>query len=254
MIGTLHDLTFLVFSINRRIPVAPLPERELPYLDLTFCLEGEMHYYYNHEHLILHAGDAILLPPGSIRQRLESNAPASYSSFNVQFPADTEFVVTGLIPKAVRSNTMQYLETFQKDFSSVSNYSREKYTLTFLYIYYQLIEMVRDTENLHVQAIKQYIMDHMHSEIFLDDIAKEVHLAPHYCCTLFKKNTGMTIMQYLIFQRIDYAKRLIITKDWSLSKIAENSGFSDYYHFSRTFHKIVGISAVSYRKQNRMKF
>ena len=224
MIPVLNDLTFLRFNINKKITVAPLPERELPYLDLTFCMEGELHYYFNHKHLILHAGDAILFPPGSIRQRLGTDKPTSYTSFNVQFPDDTEFLVTGLIPKAIRSNTLQYLETFQKDFSSVSTYSKEKCTLTFLYIYLQIIEKVRDTENPHVQAIKQYVVDHLHSEILLESIAKKVHLAPHYCCTLFKKCTGMTIMQYVISQRIDYAKRLIIATDWSLSNIAAQSG------------------------------
>ncbi len=254
MIPVYTDLTFLLFNMRKRDVVFSIPERPIPYLELTYCFEGELQYYYNKEHLILRAGDAILIPPGSLRQRLETHVPTYYSSFNVQFPKEVSFPMSGRIPKAIHSNTLQYLETFRKDFSSVSGYSKEKCALTFSYLLYQLLENVNDTENPHVQEMKQYIMDNLHYEITLDDIASAVHLAPHYCCSLFKKHTDMTITQFITMQRIDLAKRLIITKDIPLAKIASTCGFSDYYYFSRTFHKITGSSAASYRKQSRIKF
>lgn len=253
MIPVYQDLTFLLITIRKRDVVFAIPENYLPYLELTYCFEGELQYYYNHEHLILKAGDAILLPPGGLRQRLETHVPSLYASFNVQLPRDMEIPISGLIHNAVRSNTLQQLETFQKDFSTISGYSKEKCTLTFSYLLYQLLEMVDNTENPHVHAIKQYIMDNFYGDISLEKIADAIHLAPQYCCTLFKKHTGMSIIQYVQYQRIEYAKKLIITKDYPLTEIAQSSGFQDYYYFSRVFKKQTGMSAKTYYKQMRIK-
>ena len=55
-------------------------------------------------------------------------------------------------------------------------------------------------------------------------------------------------MQYLAEQRIDLAKRLILTQQEELHKISELCGFSDYNHFSHTFKKISGMSPMFYRK------
>jgi len=251
---TIHQKpVFLLYTQKKKDFVTSIPENILPYLELTYCFFGEMQYYCDGEHIVLHDGDAIVVPQGSVRQRLETHTPTYYASFNVQFPAGTSFPIKGLVPKAVRHDTQSFLEAFRKDYSSVSAYHNEKCALIFSYLFFRLAESLRDTENPHVQAIKQYIMDHISYEILLEDIAEAVHLAPHYCCTLFKKHTGMTIMQYVVFQRIDYAKRLIITKDWPLSRIACSSGFPDYYYFSRTFKKLEGITAAAYRKQSRMK-
>lgn len=254
MLPVFTDLTFLLFTLRKRNTVFAIPDRPIPYVELTYCFEGELQYYYNNEHIILHSGDAVLIPQGALRQRLETHTPTYYSSFNVQFPTDMQLPVSGLIHKAVRSNTMHFLEAFQKDYISVSNYNKEKCSLIFSYLLYQLLEVSDDTENPHVKAIKQYIVNNLHSYITLQDISDAVHLAPHYCCSLFKKHTDMTIIQYMNEQRIDYAKRLIITKDWTLSQIATTCGFSDLYYFSRAFRKITGTTATAYRKQVHMKF
>jgi AraC-like DNA-binding protein len=75
-----------------------------------------------------------------------------------------------------------------------------------------------------------------------------VHLEPHYLCALFKEQTGATIMQYIIFHRIEKAKHLIITQYEKMNEIAEKCGFANYNHFSNTFKKLTGITPMQYRK------
>lgn len=239
---------FLSFSFFRRTRVAPLPERKLPYLDLTFCLEGKMEYYYDKKKVILEAGDAILFPPSSIRKRLSTDKPAYYASFNIHFPDSFVPAVCGFLPKCVHSNTIRMLESFKKDFESVSSHKQEKCAAIFYYLYHQLIENVLNVENPYIKKVKQYIMSHLTESLTLDDIAAAVNLAPHYLCNLFKKHTGITIIDFIIEQRIDLAKRLIYTQDAPLYKISENCGFNEYNYFSRVFKKTVGTSPVKYRK------
>ena len=58
-----RSANYLIFSFYRRKSVFPLPKRTIPYMDLTYLMEGSMEYYLNDEKILLRAGDAILYPP-----------------------------------------------------------------------------------------------------------------------------------------------------------------------------------------------
>ena len=131
---------YLLFSFHRRNEVVSLPNRAIPYLDLTYLLEGNMEYYYNDERILLRAGDAILYPPGSVRQRIYSSAPAYYASFNIEFTKSFQSPICGHLPKCIRSSTPVLLETFKKEFTSVSPHKQEKCASIFSYLYYQLLD------------------------------------------------------------------------------------------------------------------
>lgn len=238
------------FNYGKREKVAPLNNDTTPliYLDLTICVEGEMHYIYNDEHITLYSGDGILMPPSSYRKRLETNSPAYYASFNILFDEDTEFEFDGYLPQCVDSGILYMLDRFKHDYNMVSGQKSQKCLSIFSYIYHRIFEKMCYKENPHVTGIKQYIFDHLGDSLTLEAIANHVHLAPQYACTVFKKETGTTITQFIISQRIDLAKRMIMTRNDPIGKIAEQCGFDDYCYFSHTFKRITGISAAEYRK------
>ncbi|MBQ8815686.1 MAG: helix-turn-helix transcriptional regulator, partial [Lachnospiraceae bacterium] len=180
--------------------------------------------------------------------RLFSEEPCHYVIINAYIGNDDELQLCSFIPKCVNSNTIFLLETLVRDFGTVSSKKTEKCETLLAYLYYQLLERSCEGENPHIQHIKQYITDNISKGLSLNDIASSVHLAPQYACLLFKKHTGITITQFIINQRIDLAKRLIITEDNTLYKIAELCGFHDYNYFSKTFKKVTGLSAAQYRK------
>lgn len=237
-----------LFVYTRRDSVPPIERARLDYIDLTYCLEGEMRYEYNGESVRLTPGDAILFPVGSERVRYFCSNHNYYASFNLLLQEPFVPEVCGYIPKAVMPDTVYMLDIFKSVWDSVSAKKQEKCAAIFLYLYYQLIEAVKDRENLHVKLAKQYLQSHLSEAIHLEDVADQVHLVPNYLCAIFKKATGKTVMQYLTEQRIELAKRLILTQADELYKISERCGFSDYNHFSHTFKKISGMSPVSYRQ------
>ena len=226
-------------------------DRPMNVLDLTLCIEGEMHYIFNGEHITLHGGDGILIPPGSFRERFETGVPTLYASVNLIFENTPEFEFEGFLPGCVNSNIIYLLDVFKKEYASASSRKNEKCLSLFSYIYTQISETVCDKENPHISAIKQYINDHISEEISLEKISRQIHLAPQYICALFKKNTGLTVTQFILKERIDLAKRYIIATSDSISSIAEACGFNDYCYFSHTFKKVTGVSANQYRKIKR---
>lgn len=248
---SLLSAKFLGFSFYRRNDAFSIPARELRYLDLTYCLEGSMEYIYRGERVTLHAGDAILYPVGAVRERLYTDTPNYYASFNVEFDAPFLPQVCGYLPHCVRSNTMPMLEMFREEYNSVSPRKQEKCAALFSYLYYQLAESVFDKENAAVRRVRQYLSSHLSERITLEQLAAVVHLSPNYLCSLFKQETGWTIMEYLLRQRVEKAKRMMVTEEDSLSLIAEKCGFSDYNYFSQTFRKLTGTTAMQYRKAMR---
>jgi transcriptional regulator GlxA family with amidase domain len=65
---------------------------------------------------------------------------------------------------------------------------------------------------------------------------------------LFKSRTGFSLQAYSRTKRVERACDLLLHSDASLEQVAERSGFSDRYHFSRVFKKVRGISPARFRK------
>lgn len=85
----------------------------------------------------------------------------------------------------------------------------------------------------------------------LKDLARMVCLSPSRFHALFTKALGLPPMKYLQQRRMDQAKNLLLTTDFSISVIAGRVGFQDEFHFSRLFKKICGLSPQRYRQQVR---
>ena len=241
-------INFFHFSFRQAEYVPKLDRMVLPYIDLTYCVDGEMQYFYEGEEYILRSGDAILYPKGSVRIRNLVDKPALYASFNVGYTGEFEPSLRGVIRKSLRSDTVSILESVRKSHESLSEHRDERCTALFWYLYYQLADTVIDNDNPHIKHIKRYIAEHLTEKITLLDIADTVHLDPHYCCSLFSKHEKMGIFDFINSQRIELAKNLISANTLSLSEVAEHSGFRDYNYFSRVFFKITGISPRMYRK------
>ena len=99
----------------------------------------------------------------------------------------------------------------------------------------------------------EYISEHFGEQITLDDIAKEMHLAPTYFSTLFSKTLGVTFISYLSSVRMNYAKQLLVYSDKSVTRICFECGFSSLSHFLREFKKQNGITPTEFRKKRLIR-
>ena len=88
-----------------------------------------------------------------------------------------------------------------------------------------------------VVLLMDYIYDHLNERIVLDDIAAQLSLNKTYICSLFKKETGMTIGQYITKRKIESAENMLIYGDYSCSEISNYFGFASSSHFISTFKK-----------------
>lgn len=86
-------------------------------------------------------------------------------------------------------------------------------------------------------------------EISLQSIAQTTFTSPSYLSTIFKKEMGVSFVEYLAMVRVDKAKELCAKKDLKISEIAHRIGYQDSSYFSYCFKKIVGSSPSEYQKK-----
>lgn len=100
---------------------------------------------------------------------------------------------------------------------------------------------------------RAYIQEHLAEDISREDIANHVFLNPDYLTRIFKKETGMSVSDYLLQQRLGMAAGLLVNTDLSVSSIASKVGYANFSHFSRMFKKYMHLNPVEYRTQHHQE-
>ena len=107
-------------------------------------------------------------------------------------------------------------------------------------------EQEKTEKNTVALKTVQYVLEHFKEDISLESAAKEVGLNPTYLSHNFHKETGFKFKEYLIFTRINYAKKLIKANKEMITNACFEAGFNSYSAFSRAFASIVGCSPREY--------
>ena len=99
--------------------------------------------------------------------------------------------------------------------------------------------------------VRRYIDNHFKENLTLEQLAGLAHLNKYYLAHTFRREFGVSPINYLISRRIEESRFLLRETDHSLSLIAQMLGFSSLSYFSQCFRRAQGISPTEYRKQNQ---
>lgn len=99
-----------------------------------------------------------------------------------------------------------------------------------------------------LEPILEYTQLHHGDELTLDGAANAIGLNKEYFCRLFKKNMGVTYLQYLYQVRTTAVCRELELSDDPISEIAERHGFRDPKMLSQHFKEIYGCTPSEKRK------
>jgi len=109
-------------------------------------------------------------------------------------------------------------------------------------------QMHKDGVSRPIKCMKKYIQAHFAENLLLEEIVNAADLSYSYGSSMFKKETGITITQYLTQVRMEEAQRLIRETNLTINEVACKVGYTDTRYFSKLFIKTVGIKPVDYRK------
>lgn len=112
------------------------------------------------------------------------------------------------------------------------------------------IEESQEKINLECMKIKNYIDAHYSQNITLDFLSDLSYMNKFHLVHTFTKEIGVSPINYVITRRIQEAKNLLATTNYSIRDIASIVGFSNSSYFSQMFRKVSGMSPKSYRIEN----
>lgn len=141
-----------------------------------------------------------------------------------------------------------------KEFQVKKILFREKNSVQFKSL---LIDLARHRQlgNIHndtVRLVIQYIDQHPTGRISNAQIGADLNYNPNYLNKLMLQHTGMTLHQYVLHSRLEYAITLLHTTDRSVNDIALELGFHSLSHFSNYFKKETGTTPVLYRRSGML--
>ncbi|MEO3944594.1 AraC family transcriptional regulator [Gorillibacterium sp. CAU 1737] len=98
-----------------------------------------------------------------------------------------------------------------------------------------------------VSTVMEWIRSNCHKSLSLHEIAEEFHYNAEYLSSLFKKESGMTMIYYLNKSRVDISKNLLSSNNISIKEAAYSCGFRDEKYFMKLFKKYEGMTPVQYK-------
>ncbi|MCX8129288.1 MAG: response regulator [Clostridia bacterium] len=156
---------------------------------------------------------------------------------------------------------MSFIE-YVSSFSNLHPYEKIRNTVFMADLEAYMVELlqnicnhysVRNPEtNLNpVENAKRIIDQNYNNDISLEQVAKYIHLNPTYFSELFKKDLGMSFVDYKTNVRIENAKRLLQSTDMNIYEISSKIGYSDPKYFSKLFKKITGMTPFEYKESDK---
>ncbi len=115
-------------------------------------------------------------------------------------------------------------------------------------------ELLDGTRQKLIEKIKNIIVEQVHYNEFdsrynfSDILSKKINKDYSYLSNLFSEVEGITIEKYIINQKIEKAKELIIYDELNLSGIAMQLGYSSVAHLSAQFKKVTGLTPSHFKK------
>ena len=100
-----------------------------------------------------------------------------------------------------------------------------------------------------IRKAMNYIYEHYTENLFLKNIADALDISANYLCTIFKKETGMKVIEFVNQVRIEKAKDLVINTNSTAAMVGEMVGFSDTAYFCTVFKRYTGETITEYRKK-----
>ncbi len=109
-------------------------------------------------------------------------------------------------------------------------------------------EGVESPAFLTYQKCRQHIQEYFEQLRTLDQIARECHVNGAYLCRLFRRFDHQSPYQFLMRLKMNRATERLNEPGALIKQVAEQSGFSDPFHFSRAFKRVFGLSPDAFRK------
>ena len=169
--------------------------------------------------------------------------------FRTLCPISNCLVMTPPDPRSVRRSLVRIYNLFH-DRGKVSESMVNKYTVSLLTDFFTGSPATADRGESVSEELLSYIAENLEQPLTLTDLARRASLSPYHFTRQFKKETGYTPHEYIIFARVNAAKYYLKTTSLPAKAITHKCGFSSEAAFCTTFKRVVGVTPLEYRRSS----
>ncbi len=235
--------------------------------EVHFFIDGEGYFLSNTAKFSIEQHSLFLCGPQEFHSIIPKNTtnPLTYYAvlFSLAEEKDTEIKV--FLQNNLSCRTVQTIpQTNQFFFEELLRLSRsdkpgmqksaEHFLLSLLFQWYagtqntsSPINPDRKSQHILVQNAVQYFLSHLNTHMTINTVAYKFGLSAEHFIRIFRSEMNMTPYQYLTRARVAAAASELIATNKPVSVIADNFGFENQFHFSRTFKKCTGLTPSFYR-------
>lgn len=234
-----------------------------PYYQLNHIVRGTFEYNVGGRRFTAGEGDTVLIPAHCDHSFTQTGDESGYY-FEVKFSSLSKGVMEMCSDAGIFIQNDDFTGTMIKeifDENSNSTPESEDIMVTYLYsILFKLTERNRREKNTPskyievsaysppVRDIIRFLENNYKKKLTLDDIVAQTPLKKSYLCSLFKKETTVTIFECLMIIRVRKAVELLTYNPMPLAQVSKETGFVNITHFNRVFTKHVMIPPGQFRK------
>lgn len=240
------------------------------FYEIFYIISGSLLHYYNGKKQILNPGDIVILRPEIDSHYFETTKqlPARHRDILISknlFKKVCDFLSPNLFDSVNQNDLPIYaslsneqLSYYERILSTIKLESYFATTCPPLYISILCMLLSEISESKLISEQKNYIwIDRLinilstvqHFKEPLNELLKKhFYYEKSYMCKMFKKQTGMTMTQYFISMKLNYAKTLLASTDYSANKIADICGFNNLSYFHHSFKNAFGMTPLKFRK------
>lgn len=224
---------------------------------LLYCTAGEGRLVAD-GHWRIAAGDVVLLPAG-VAHHYWSDDARPWTVYWVHFDGDMardlgQWILShgGRVQRlGVNARLLSLFDaqfSLREEGASPDAAIHACHQLQFLLSHIaQMLGRGRLEGRLDIAAIKGRMIEHVHGQLNLDQLAEEAALSKFHFAKLFKAQTGQSPIHYFIELKMQQACYALDTRSQSIKQVALDLGYDDAYYFSRIFKKVMGVSPSQYR-------
>lgn len=233
------------------------------FTELFYVLNGEGHFLIEDKKIPVKADDLVIINPNVIHtEQCDTKNKLEYIVLGIsglQFVSKKEAHCDYSIHN-FKSNKKEIIFILQTIIREAQKKDDNFHEICQSLLDVLLMYLMRKTETTvssdtskkasrECRFIEQYIDEHFSEDISLETLSSLTYMNKYYLVHAFKNYKGVSPINYLIDKRIQEAKLLLETTNYSIAKIAQHVGFSSQSYFSQIFRKETNLSPIQYKKQ-----
>lgn len=242
-------------------------EREL---ELFYIVRGAGQYMVGGRRLIVQEGNLVVCRPGVLHGEIpefhnvmESSCMA-VKDVSLGEEGDASALLGELAQNPVlnltgeaRSIYAGMLEALTEMFRTSAEITAAENLLTRALLAYVLEKLLERQEkdkgenggaDCLVYEVVRYLEDHFRENLSLPELGKQFHISPSRLSHVFKEQTGMSVLNYVLQLKLGEAQHLLMNTSRPVGEIGEELGFYETSHFNLMFKKYTGMAPLAYRQ------